>query len=156
DPSGAERFYAEKLVRLDGTFWCFRPLDDREPIGELPAKRTGRITFGSVNNVAKITPRVLDLWAKIVAAVPNSRIPMQHSALGSRSTQQRVHEAFARHGVREDRVTLTGWASFADYIDLIRSFDLALDPFPFNGGTTTCHQLFYGVPCVSLAGERQV
>lgn len=156
DPPGAERFYSEKLHRLEGTFWCFRPLDDREPIGELPAKRSGRVTFGSVNNFAKVTPIVLDLWARIVAAVPNSRIHLQHSALASRVTRARVIGAFARHGVGEDRITMTGWASFADYVELLRSFDIALDPFPFNGGTTTCHLLFYGVPIVTLAGERQV
>jgi protein O-GlcNAc transferase len=156
DPPGAERFYTERLLRLEGTFWCFRPLDDQEEVGELPARSSGHITFGSVNNFAKITPAVLDLWARIVAAVPGSRLHLQTTALGSQSTRRHVLETMRRHGVGADQLSLTGWTGFAEYIDLIRTFDLALDPFPFNGGTTTCHLLFYGVPIIALAGERQV
>ncbi len=156
DPEGVDRLYTEKLYRLEGTFWCFRPLDDREPVGDLPAKRNGFVTFGSVNNFAKVSPEVLDLWARIVAAVPKSRIEFQHSALGSEVTRRRVIDAMAKHGVTEDRIEMAGWGGFEQYIDRLRGFDLALDPFPFNGGTTTCHQLFYGVPFITLTGERQV
>jgi len=156
DPPEAQRFYSEKLWRLPNTFWVYRPLDDQEGITPLPALSAGHVTFGSLNNFAKVTDEVLDLWARIVAAVPGSRMHMQTAALGSDTARQRAIGAFEKHGVSDDRLTLTGWSNFADYVDLIRSFDLALDPFPFNGGTTTCHQLFYGVPCISLAGERQV
>ncbi len=157
DPPEADRFYTEKLWRLPGSFWCFRPLDDREPIGELPARKNGgRITFGSVNNFAKISDAVLDLWAQIVAAVADSTIAFQSAALTSDIVRQRVYSAFAKRGVGADRIKLTTWSGFADYVDLIRATDIALDPFPFNGGTTTCHLLFYGVPVVTLAGERQV
>jgi predicted O-linked N-acetylglucosamine transferase (SPINDLY family) len=156
DPPGAERFYSEKLLRLDGTFWCFAPVADAPPVDELPAKRNGFITFGSANNVSKITPAALDAWARILAAVPESRLRMQHSGFSSVEVRQRIFDAFARHGIAPDRVSLSGWARFKDYLELLRSFDLALDTFPFNGGTTTCQQLYLGVPCVTLAGQRQV
>lgn len=156
DPPGAERFYSETLLRLDGTFWCFHAAPDTPDVNALPAIANGYITFGSANNVAKITPSALELWARIVAAVPNSRMRMQHSGLASPSVQQRVRDVFARHGVSDDRLFLSDWMRFADYLDLLRTFDIALDTFPFNGGTTTCQQLYLGVPCITLAGDRQV
>lgn len=156
DPPGAERFYSEKLLRLDGTFWCFAPVADAPPVDELPAKRNGFIMFGSANNVSKITPAALEAWARILNGVPGSRLRMQHSAFSSVEVRQRVADTFARYDIAADRVIVTGWARFKDYLQLLRTFDLALDTFPFNGGTTTCQQLYLGVPCVTLAGERQV
>jgi predicted O-linked N-acetylglucosamine transferase (SPINDLY family) len=156
DPPGAERFYSEKLLRLDGTFWCFTAAIDSPPVDELPARRNGFITFGAVNNVSKISPAALDAWARIVAAVPGSRVRMQHSAFSSVEVRRHVTDAFARHGVGQDRITMTGWARFVDYLEMLRGFDLALDTFPFNGGTTTCQLMYAGIPCVALAGERQV
>src|SRR5262249_31772742 len=78
DPPDAERSYSEKLLRLPEIFWCFNPVADSPPVDDLPAQRNGHITFGSANNVSKITPAALELWARIVAGVPNSRVRMQH------------------------------------------------------------------------------
>jgi predicted O-linked N-acetylglucosamine transferase (SPINDLY family) len=154
DPPGeSDRYSSEELLRMPDVFWCYLPREGSPPVVELPASVAGKLTFGSVNNLAKITPQVLELWASIARAVPGSKLLLQASTLGSERSNRRVLEKLAEFGLAGDRVELLGWMNFDDYLRTIQRIDVALDPFPFNGGTTSCHILWMGVPLVTLAGE---
>jgi predicted O-linked N-acetylglucosamine transferase (SPINDLY family) len=151
DPPGStDRFYTEALVRLPHGFFCYRPAADAPAVTPLPAIANGAVTFGSFNNFAKVTPQVLLVWAEILLGVPNSRLLLLAPLTGS--LRAYVVESFEREGVGRERVELCQRRSPRDYLELVNRADLALDPFPFNGHTTTCDALWQGVPVVSLAG----
>jgi predicted O-linked N-acetylglucosamine transferase (SPINDLY family) len=152
DPPGAtDAFYTEQLVRLPRAFFCYRPSPLAPDVDALPAASTGAVTFGSFNNFAKVTPQLLATWARILQAVPQSKIVVL--APDTPSIAQRVVQSFAAAGVSPQRVTMAPRRGRADYMKLIQQVDLALDPFPFNGHTTTCDALWQGVPVVTLAGR---
>ncbi|MGD9724139.1 MAG: tetratricopeptide repeat protein [Pirellulales bacterium] len=152
DPPGAtDALYTEKLLRLPRAFFCYLPSADAPPVGPLPAAQRGYVTFGSFNNFAKVTPTVLAAWARILNAVPGSRlVVLAHAA---ESLRQYLHDTFAAQGVGADRWKLVNRCSRGEYLRLIADTDIALDPFPFNGHTTTCDALWQGVPVVTLAGS---
>ena len=155
DPTGiTDAFNSEKLIRLPDVFWCYKPPEQSPDIGPLPAETNGYVTFTSVNNFTKVTPDVQRIWARILAAVPKSRLIMQTSALASRQTQERVTKIFTDAGVTADRLEFRNPTDLAPYLKLLERSDMTLDPYPFNGGTTTCHSLWMGAPVVTLAGDR--
>jgi predicted O-linked N-acetylglucosamine transferase (SPINDLY family) len=155
DPPGTnDQFYTEELVRLPRSFFCYQPSDEAPPVTQLPASANGYVTFGSLNNFAKLTPQVMAVWARLVRSVPNSRIVILAGA--SQPLAERVRSIFATHDVAADRVTVADRRPRGDYLHLINTTDIALDPFPFNGHTTTCDALWQGVPVVALAGETYV
>lgn len=153
DPPGlAEQYNSERLLRLPDVFWCYQPPESAPAVGRLPADTNGHVTFVSVNNFTKVTPQVLECWARIVSRVPGSRMLMQTQALNSQIVRERVTSIFSRAGVDQSRLDLRTWSPFPEYLQLIQSCDIMLDTFPFNGGTTSCHGLWMGVPIVALAG----
>lgn len=154
DPPGyAERFNSETLLYLPDCFWCYEPPALSPEVGELPVKKNGHVRFVSVNNFTKVTPQVLGRWAEIVAEVKGSRILLQTSGLASAFVRERVKRIFAERGVSDDRIEMKTTVPFYQYLQVIEGCDIMLDPFPFNGGTTSCHSLWMGVPVVSLAGK---
>lgn len=154
DPVGAtEKFHSEKLVRLPANFSCYRPEEHTPSINPLPALTAGHVTFGCLNNIAKVTPIVIATWARLLCALPNARLILKSRSLGDPWVAERLHTAFARGGVGTARVTLLSEKqSVFDHLSLYHSIDIALDPFPYNGTTTTCEALWMGVPLVTLAG----
>jgi len=153
DPLGTtDRFYTEKLVRLPRTFFCYDPLDDALERTPLPAGQRGFVTFGSFNNFAKVTPQVLATWAEILTAVPDARLVLLAN-LGA-TLNEYVYRSFESHGVNRNRIDLQGRRSLRGFRELIAQVDIALDPFPFNGHTTTCDSLWMGVPVIMLAGTN--
>jgi predicted O-linked N-acetylglucosamine transferase (SPINDLY family) len=158
DPPGrTDAFHSEKLVRLPAAFSCYRPPDDAPPVGPLPALKSGYITFGCFNHFAKINPPVLELWARLLARLPASRLLLKARSLADPETSARVRETFTRHGVALDRLELrSDELSVAAHLSLYHDVDIALDPFPYNGTTTTCEALWMGVPVVALAGQTHV
>lgn len=149
DPPGkTEQFYTEKLVRLPEIAWCYRTPAAPE-VGELPARKAGHVTFGCLNNPAKVTPEVIALWSRLLTAVPGSRLLLTGGAVPA---DRGVQETFARHGIGADRITLMPRRSKDEYFALYNTIDIGLDPFPYNGGVTTCDALWMGVPVVTLAG----
>ena len=149
-PGETDAYHTEKLIRLPQSFFCYRPSPDAPPVGPLPATSNGFVTFGSFNNFAKITPEVLATWARILQAVPGSRfVLLAHLADSLRAHVMRI---MAEHGVGEDRLTFVSRCPRPEYLEHIGQVDVALDPFPFNGHTTTCDALWQGVPVVALAG----
>jgi protein O-GlcNAc transferase len=152
DPPGmTERYYVEQLLRLPDSLWCYQPAESASEIGPLPALANGYITFGSFNRMTKVTGAVIDTWARLLHRVPSSRLLM--IAVASGETQRSVRAAFAAHGIDAARLILFPSVSLQDCMLLRNRVDIALDPYPINGGTTTCDSLWMGVPTVSLAGR---
>src|ERR1019366_8161160 len=150
DPVGSsEPLYSETLVRLPGAFFVYRPPPDAPPVAPLPMLTSGRVTFGSFNNLTKITAPVADLWAKLLLSMPQARLLLAGLA-GDRA--QHARAMFQQRGVSDAQLEIIGWVSFREYLENFGRVDIALDPFPWNGHTTTCHSLWMGVPVVSLAG----
>jgi predicted O-linked N-acetylglucosamine transferase (SPINDLY family) len=158
DPLGqTEVFHTEKLVRLPEVFSCYKPSDQAPAVSELPAVKNGYVTFGSFNHFAKINPAVLDLWARLMVRLPSSRLFLKARSLADPETATGVRETFKRHGVAANRLTLcSDELSVAAHQSLYHGVDIALDPFPYNGTTTTCEALWMGVPVITLAGQTHV
>jgi len=157
DPPGAEAHYTEVPYRLPNGWLCFQPPDDAPPVNEPPCHTAGHVTFGSFNNLAKITPEVIRRWSEVLTSIPGSRMVMKDMALRDAATCAGVRDAFAAHGVATERLDLVGWTKTrADHLALYGHIDLCLDTFPYNGGTTTCEALWMGVPVVTVAGDRYV
>jgi predicted O-linked N-acetylglucosamine transferase (SPINDLY family) len=151
DPSGTtDAFYTEKLVRLPRSFFCYRPSDDAPPVGALPLTANGHVTFGSFNNFAKVTPRVLAAWARVLSAVRKSRLVLLAST--TESVRSYVKQSFDDHGIDSSRIDFFQRRPRRGYLELISQVDIALDPFPMNGHTTTCDALWQGVPVITLSG----
>lgn len=145
--------HAEKPFHLPHSYWCYVPLTDLPPPNPLPALSASFITFGSLNNFAKATPPVLQAWSEILSAVPDSHFAM-HAITGSH--RDRVRDFFADRGIRPDRIQFIDWLPLAQYWDQFAKIDIALDSFPYAGGTTTCNALWMGVPVVTLAGHTAI
>ncbi len=152
EPAGlAEQYYTEKLERLPQSLWCYRPLDDMPPVSPSPALANGYVTFGSVNNFAKVGSRVIALWARVLHRVPDARLAML--CANDRATLCAVYDEFAARGIARERLSLYGREPRDGYLRRFAAIDIALDPFPCNGGTTTCDALWMGVPVVTLRGS---
>ncbi len=160
DPEGStEHLHTETLYRLPHGFLCYQPPADADapPVGPLPLRAAGRVTFASFNNAPKMTPRVVGVWAAILRAVPESRLLLKTGAYGDAQSQKRVEERFAAHGIPKERLTLLGQvASPREHLAHYHQADIALDTFPYNGTTTTCEALWMGVPVISLEGATHV
>jgi predicted O-linked N-acetylglucosamine transferase (SPINDLY family) len=152
DPPGVtESLHAEKLVRLR-TNWCYTPPPDAPDVVPPPVSTRGDgvVTFGSFNNLAKITPAWLKVWAAILSAVPNARLLIKSNVTGDAGVQERVRS----HFVDPSRVTLLGRdADGRAHLDRYAEVDVLLDPFPYHGTTMTCEAMWMGVPVVTMAGR---
>lgn len=152
-PPGFERFYSERLMRLPDGYVCYSPPPHAPDVTPLPALRNGFITFGCFNNLAKITPRVIETWARILTRVPHSRMVLKTHQLGDPETAASCLEAFASHGVDPVRIETRGASGHRAFMGQYGDIDLVLDPFPYSGGLTTCEALWMGVPTLTLPGE---
>jgi predicted O-linked N-acetylglucosamine transferase (SPINDLY family) len=156
DPPGdADALASETLLRLPGGFLCCQPPVDASEPGPLPGAVAGRITFGSFNNLAKINRPTVALWAAVLRAVPGARLLLKAMPFADTAVQDRVRADFAAWGIAAARLELAGWtAGWAGHLALYRDVDVALDPTPYNGTTTTWEALWMGVPVISLCGQR--
>lgn len=146
-----EAFHSEKLVRLPGSQWCYRPPANCPEVAPPPSALKGAITFASFTNPAKIADSNIRLWGRLLALVPGSRLLVVGATLTA--IPDDFAERFVRQGIPRDRLELMGAKPFPEYLALHREADMILDTQPYSGGTTTCHALWMGVPVVSLAGE---
>jgi protein O-GlcNAc transferase len=139
DPPGSdESCYSEESIRIADSYWCYQPWANAPEAGELPAQRSGRVTFGCLNNYAKVSKQTWETWSRILREVPGSRLIV--------------------HGPGSDveGVTFVPKMPTGDYFKTYQQIDIALDPFPYGGGTTTCDALWMGVPVVKLQGQTAV
>ncbi|OGI43131.1 MAG: hypothetical protein A2150_01965 [Candidatus Muproteobacteria bacterium RBG_16_64_11] len=154
-PPEIDRYYTETVVRLPYPH-CIRLPTDCPPVNAPPSLDSGRVTFGCFNNLAKLTPPVIALWSEILCAVPGSRLLLKSQPFSDPGTRALFLDRFAAHGIGPERLVLHGADSFRDYLSSFNVIDIALDPFPYNGGTTTYHTLWMGVPVVALEGQNYV
>jgi predicted O-linked N-acetylglucosamine transferase (SPINDLY family) len=143
-----DRFYFEKSIRLTGTYWCYYPNASQVPVSDLPA-RQGFVTFGCLNKFSKLSPPALQVWAQLLGALPTARLIL-HARPGSH--RDRLLGFFSQHHIDPARIEFVPSQDTADYFRTYCRIDIALDPFPYSGGTTTCDALWMGVPVVTLAG----
>lgn len=156
-PGIAESDFVEELVRLPGTFLNYQPSSEAPEVGPLPAMEKGYITFGSFNSLIKVNKVVVRLWASILHAIPNSRLMLKGYAFSSQQTRDSFTDMFGQNGIGPERLVLVDWNStVGGHLDLYNEIDIGLDPFPYNGTTTTCEALWMGVPVISLAGDKHV
>ncbi len=152
DPPGMnDEFYSEKCLRLPDCYWCYQRVDGSPDVNALPARTNGYITFGCLNNSSKISPMVIGLWSQILRAVPNSRLLVRANDC------EGTKDFFVETGFPMERLALMSWRRTTfEYLKLYNLVDLGLDPYPYNGHSTTCDSLWMGVPVVSLAGRTAV
>ena len=153
DPPGAsEQFHTEELIRL-AAFNTYRIPETAPPVVPLPAATNGYVTFCSFNNPAKLSPGTVAAWCKILERLPDSRLLLKHRALGDADGAARFVSGFTGAGIDEERIILEGFTlDGAAYLDTYNRVDMALDPFPFGGGTTSYEALWMGVPVLTLEG----
>jgi len=155
DPEGVtDRFHTEGLVRLPAGFLCYAPSPESPEVTDSPQMKTGHVTFGCFNNLAKVTPGLITLWSEILRAQPGARLVLEADGLSAGSSCRNLREQFEGHGIAPERIDLRA-PEFpaARPLEKFQQIDIGLDTFPYNGTTTTCEALWMGVPVVTLAGS---
>lgn len=154
DPVDTQQTFTERLVRLPGCFLCYTPAVDAPKVALPPVLSNGFVTFGSFNALAKQTPEVLRVWAHILREVPTSRLILKNKPLACETVRQRYWAIFEENGIDSSRIDLIPLtASTQDHLDQYSLMDVALDPWPYAGTTTTAEALYMGVPCLTLTGR---
>jgi predicted O-linked N-acetylglucosamine transferase (SPINDLY family) len=156
DPPGQEKFYSEKLMRLPDTFLCYHFYGTvTPPVARPPVIARGTITFGSFNNPLKLSPPAITAWSQILNEVPGSRLVLKSARAIDPSLRANFLQRFATYGIAAERIEMRApQPSMVDHLDSYSEIDIALDPFPYNGTTTTCEAMWMGVPMISLIGDH--
>lgn len=153
-PPGEEEYYTETPWRLPDGYLCFSAPGAGVQSDVAPNESNFHITFGSFNNISKISDPTVACWAKILRAVPDSRLLLKAKQLEDETVRQGIWDRFAGFGVARERVILKGRIPTpAEHLALYNHVDIALDPFPYCGTTTTAEALWMGVPVVTLRGR---
>jgi predicted O-linked N-acetylglucosamine transferase (SPINDLY family) len=153
DPPGSEHLCTERLLRLDPCFLCYSPPSEA-PEPAMPAD-DAPITFGSFNNAAKIGPTSIELWARVLKAVPGSRLLLKSQTLSDAAGRARIEKRFVEAGIEASRVELVAYSKTRnEHLELYNRVHVALDTTPYNGTTTTCEALWMGVPVITTLGDR--
>jgi predicted O-linked N-acetylglucosamine transferase (SPINDLY family) len=153
-PVPADDWHCERLLRLPNSQWCFRPYGTPAAPGPLPAREAGYVTFGAFNNLTKASDTLLACWVQILVKLPTSRLRLTRIRSAQRAAE--IIALFAGSGVAPERIECVPYASDPPYGQQFAGVDIALDNYPYNGVTTTCESLYFGVPVVSLYGRNGV
>jgi predicted O-linked N-acetylglucosamine transferase (SPINDLY family) len=154
-PPEYEGLYTEKILRVEGSFWCFRPHDRAPEPGPLPALRNNFITFGAFNHSPKLSATTLQLWAQVLQSVPNSRLLIKNLACADAQTQAYFQQRLVEQGAAVEQLCFEPPnPNLDEFLAAYQRVDISLDTFPYNGGTTTCEALLMGVPVVTLQGQH--
>ncbi|MFA6046462.1 MAG: tetratricopeptide repeat protein [Phycisphaerales bacterium] len=155
DPPGSEAHCTETLARMSSCFLCYRPWREMAPQADFepPSVKGGVITFGSFNRPMKVGARAIDTWARVLKEVPGSRLLIKVQ-IASEEVGPAFISKFEKHGVDPSRIITADWVKKpGGHFPMYRRMDISLDPFPYNGTTTTCEALWMGVPVIALAGD---
>lgn len=153
-PEGAERLYTERILRMPNGFIAYDPPPDAPDPGPPPSLgNAGVVTFGSFNILTKLTAEVVATWADLLTRLPESRLLVKTKALSCPVTAALWRDRFTAAGIAPERLTLVGASGSREHMGWCAKVDVALDPFPFSGSTTTLETLWMGVPVMALAGE---
>ena len=157
DPWFEENYCRETLIRLPSGFVVFQPPESAPAVEELPALKNDYVTFGSFNHLAKVTPDVIRVWSELLQRVPASKLLIKAGGLRDGVVLERLRQQFLDQGIEADRLELLGQVeNFQEHLSLYHKVDIALDPFPYAGTTTSCEAFWMGVPVVTLSGETHV
>lgn len=151
-PPGSDEFYTEKLIRMPDDYICYMPPDRIPEVRSLPARRNGFVTFGCFNNPTKVNEVVLGHWARLLHAVPGSHLYLKGGPFGTNYLRQRTLDTLVSHGITTDRIRIEGQSHHFELLDSYNDVDIALDPWPYSGGLTTCEAMLMGVPVITLPG----
>lgn len=154
DPAHAELFSSERPLRLDPCFLCYQPFPEAPEPGPSPAARGKGVTFGCFNAGAKLNDAVLRAFARVLERVPNSTLLLKHTVFRDEQGRAVMIDRLREAGAPTERVEMLGPTPHREHLAAHQRVDVALDPFPFNGATTTCDALYMGVPVVTLRSER--
>ena len=155
DPVGmTERLHTERLLRLPDSQWCYLPVFDIPRVPIEPRGTRNRVVFGSFNHVSKIDDRCVDLWCRVLRAVPASEMRIFAAPPGQATAALR--QRLEQRGIERSRISVCPRTNIDEYFAAIADVDIALDTFPYNGGTTTLDVLWMEVPLVALEGDRSV
>jgi len=155
-PAGTQAQFAEPIVHLPGGRLCYQPVPWAPAVAPPPCLQAGHITFGSFNNTGKLNAGVFDVWSQVLAAVPQSRLVLKWRSLADEALCDSVRAAFAGRGIDPSRIELRPASFHADVLLQYADIDIALDPFPFTGGLTSCETLWMGVPVITWPQDRVV
>ena len=151
-----EIFYSEKIVRVPGSYMTFQVSYPVPDVAAAPCLKKGHLTFGCLAPQYKITTLVIEAWSRILREIPTARMILKNVILGETAARKFVHGLFAKFSIPAERVELDGPAEHCAFLDRYADIDVALDTFPYNGGTTTAEALWQGVPVLSFTGDRWV
>jgi predicted O-linked N-acetylglucosamine transferase (SPINDLY family) len=153
-PAGEENQFTEAVWRLPETYLCFAAPAIDVDVGPLPALSSSGITFGCFNNLAKMNEAVVALWARVLHAVPGSRLFLKTKQLSSDATCEATRKRYQALGIGAERLIFEGASPRHALLAAYRRVDIALDPFPYPGGTTSVEALWMGVPVITRRGDR--
>lgn len=151
-PEWADSLYTEKLIRMPDDYICYEPPFYLPALSENPFKRSGHITFGCFNNASKINDVLLAKWAELMHNVPYSKLFLKSFNFENNSLAEHVWSTLETHGINRDRIRIEGAAPHQVLLASYNEVDIALDPWPYSGGLTTCEAMAMGVPVVTLPG----
>ena len=154
-PAGFDQDYSERLLRMPDGYCVYSPPAHAPAVAALPALARGGITFGCLNNLAKITPEAIALWSAILRRLPTARLLVQAQALDETATADAFRARFAAHGIGgqlDGQLELRGGLAHRAMLATYGQIDIALDPFPYSGGLSTCEALWMGVPTLTMPG----
>jgi len=156
-PPNEEDFYTERVLRVRGTYLAFEVFHAAPDVAPPPCNASqGRLTFGALASAYKLNDLTLDIWARIMRSSPESRLLIRAPTLAEPSNRDHLRARLAALGVAGERVDLEGGAAHFDFLRSYDRIDIALDTFPYNGGTTTTEALWQGVPVLTYVGDRWV
>jgi predicted O-linked N-acetylglucosamine transferase (SPINDLY family) len=155
-PTEEEAHFTERIWRMPVCCYCFAPPVDAPPVAELPSRANGYVTYGCLNNLAKLNDGVVETWARVLRADPDARLLLKSRPLRSEEVVDRVRRRFAHHGVGAERLLLESADHYPRHLEAYARVDVALDPFPYTGGATTTESLWMGVPVLTLRGDRYI
>ncbi|MGK5039089.1 tetratricopeptide repeat protein [Janthinobacterium sp. GB1R12] len=153
-PLGEEGEFTETLWRMPDSYLCFTEPREEVSVTPLPALSNGYVTFGCFNNLAKMTDAVVALWSRVLKAVPDSRLSLKTKQLDDAAVRARTLARFAAHGISAERISMSGTGTRLAMLEAYQHVDIALDPFPYPGGTTSMETLWMAVPIVTRRGTH--
>ena len=155
-PPEEEQFYCEKILRVPGSYLTFEVAYPAPEVAPSPCASKRSFTFGCLAPLYKITPEVIAAWSRILEQAPESALLLRNAQLKSGAVQEFVWRQFGERGVSPERIRLQGPAEHYQFLETYGRIDLALDTFPYNGGTTTTESIWQGVPVLTFRGDRWV
>lgn len=157
-PQSADMLYREQLLRIDPVFLTFEPPNGSGEVAGAPCEKNGYVTFGSFNKFSKLSNRTISAWVQILEQVPTARLVLKAGGLEDPEEKSIAIDRFVAAGLRDrSRIQVMDLLpSRTEHLLTYGRIDMALDPFPYNGTTTTCQALWMGVPVLTLKGDNHV